>query len=132
MMARSTTRSNHRPDTLMQDRSPLSRRSLLQRTAGPYIRVSICLADHRPGAAARSLTTDTTADDWRGSFGPIAVFRRLISTRIRSRNICFSQARTISRDGSYPYANNLRTAPICSPNASNQSQIEAQLVLWEL
>jgi hypothetical protein len=39
MMARSTTCSNQRPDTLMQDRSPLSQRRLLQRTAGPYIRV---------------------------------------------------------------------------------------------
>ena len=37
MMARSTTRSNQRPDTLMQDRSPPDRRSLLRRTAGPYI-----------------------------------------------------------------------------------------------
>src|SRR5271170_1731302 len=37
MMARSTTRSNHRPDTLMQDRLPPDRQRLLQRTAGPYI-----------------------------------------------------------------------------------------------
>src|SRR5271163_224902 len=36
MMARSN-HSNRRPDTLMQDRSPLSQRRLLQRTAGPYI-----------------------------------------------------------------------------------------------
>jgi len=35
MMARSTTRSNQRPDTLMQDRSPTGRRRLLRRTAGP-------------------------------------------------------------------------------------------------
>jgi hypothetical protein len=34
-------RSNQRPDTLMQDRSPLSRQRLLQRTAGPYIRVKL-------------------------------------------------------------------------------------------
>jgi hypothetical protein len=38
-MARSTTRSNQRPDTLMQDRSPPARRNHLQRTAGPYIGV---------------------------------------------------------------------------------------------
>src|SRR5215204_2666890 len=37
MMARSNTRSNQRPDTLMQDRSPPARRNLLRRTAGPYI-----------------------------------------------------------------------------------------------
>ena len=41
MMARSTTRSNQRPDTLMQDRSPPDRRNFLQRTAGPYIRVKM-------------------------------------------------------------------------------------------
>src|ERR1700735_331658 len=35
MVARSN-RSNQRPDTLMQDRSPPARRKLLQRTAGPY------------------------------------------------------------------------------------------------
>jgi hypothetical protein len=35
-MARSM-RSNQRPDTLTQDRSPPTRRRLLQRTAGPYI-----------------------------------------------------------------------------------------------
>jgi hypothetical protein len=37
MMARSTTCSNQRPDTLMQDRSPPARRNRLQRTVGPYI-----------------------------------------------------------------------------------------------
>src|SRR5262245_61533760 len=40
MMARSTNRSNQRPDTLMQDRKPPDRRNLLRRTAGPYIRVN--------------------------------------------------------------------------------------------
>ena len=39
MMARSKC-SNQRPDTLMQDRSPPTRRNHLQRTAGPYIRVN--------------------------------------------------------------------------------------------
>ena len=39
MMARSTTRSKQRPDTLMQDRTAGSTKNLLQRTAGPYIRV---------------------------------------------------------------------------------------------
>src|SRR5262245_32290372 len=38
MVARSTARSNQRPDTLMQDRKPTDRPSLLQRTAAPYIR----------------------------------------------------------------------------------------------
>ena len=39
MMARSTTRSNQRPDTLMQDRRRQFHEIFLQRTAGPYIRV---------------------------------------------------------------------------------------------
>ncbi|MEH2470088.1 hypothetical protein V1281_000663 [Nitrobacteraceae bacterium AZCC 2161] len=39
MMARSTTRSNQRPDTLMQDRSRQFDEIFLQRAAGPYIRV---------------------------------------------------------------------------------------------
>ena len=36
MMARSTTRSKQRPDTLMQDRISQVDEILLQRTAGPY------------------------------------------------------------------------------------------------
>jgi hypothetical protein len=40
MMARSTTCSNQRPDTLMQDRICRIDENLLQRTAGPYIRVT--------------------------------------------------------------------------------------------
>ena len=61
MMARSM-RSNQRPDTLMQDRLPLDRRRLLQRTAGPYIRVRsdqfqvpascLLLAQQRPNRCA--------------------------------------------------------------------------------
>jgi hypothetical protein len=39
MMARSTTRSNQRPDTLMQGRICQIDENLLHRTAGPYIRV---------------------------------------------------------------------------------------------
>jgi hypothetical protein len=39
MMARSTTRSNQRPDTLMQDRRRQFDEIFLQRTAGPYIGV---------------------------------------------------------------------------------------------
>jgi hypothetical protein len=34
------TNSNHRPDTLMQDRSRRLDENLLQRTAGPYIGVN--------------------------------------------------------------------------------------------
>src|SRR5215813_9444608 len=37
MMARSTTCSNQRPDTLMRDRICRIEENLLQRTAGPYI-----------------------------------------------------------------------------------------------
>jgi hypothetical protein len=40
MMARSTTRSNQRPDTLMQDRIYQIVEIFLHRTAGPYIRVN--------------------------------------------------------------------------------------------
>src|SRR4029077_10404579 len=40
MMARSTTRSNQRPDKLMQDRRRQFDEIFLQRTAGPYIRVN--------------------------------------------------------------------------------------------
>jgi hypothetical protein len=41
-MARSTKSSNQRPDTLMHDRtSANSMKVLLQRTAGPYIRVKL-------------------------------------------------------------------------------------------
>jgi hypothetical protein len=39
-MARSITRSNQKPDTLMQDRIARIRPNLLHRTAGPYKRVS--------------------------------------------------------------------------------------------
>ena len=37
MMARSTTRSKQRPNTLMQDRNCRIGENLLQRAAGPYI-----------------------------------------------------------------------------------------------
>jgi hypothetical protein len=40
MMARSTTCSNQRPDTLMQDRRRQFDEIFLQRAAGPYIRVN--------------------------------------------------------------------------------------------
>jgi hypothetical protein len=39
MMARSTTRSNRRPDTLMQDRRRQFDEIFLRRTVGPYIGV---------------------------------------------------------------------------------------------
>jgi hypothetical protein len=39
IVARSTKRSNRRPDTLMQDRQPPNRRNFLRHTAGPYIGV---------------------------------------------------------------------------------------------
>jgi hypothetical protein len=60
MMARSTRGSNQRPDTLMQDRtSANSMKVLLQRTAGPYIRVTLghlamaaqCLVSRKPDTA---------------------------------------------------------------------------------
>jgi hypothetical protein len=44
MMTQSTTRSNQRPDTLMQGQSPQIDENLLRRTAGPYIRVKGCLS----------------------------------------------------------------------------------------
>src|SRR5262249_26515597 len=47
MMARSTTCSNQRPDTLMRDRICRIEENLLQRTAGPYIWVNhvVCKCD---------------------------------------------------------------------------------------
>src|SRR5262245_41508232 len=60
MMARSTTRSNLRPDTLMQDRLPPDRRNHLQRTAGPYIRVtSVALCARRPRVDFRNASLAT-------------------------------------------------------------------------
>src|ERR1700687_808495 len=44
MMARSTTRSNLRPDTLMQDRRRQFDEIFLQHTAGPYISSAPALA----------------------------------------------------------------------------------------
>jgi hypothetical protein len=49
MMALSTTSSNQRPDTLMQDRYRQLDENLLRRTAGPYIRVKLSHA-HAPEA----------------------------------------------------------------------------------
>src|SRR5262245_39659878 len=53
MMARSTTRSNQRPDTLTRDRICRIEENLLQRTAGPYIWVRL---GPQPMFAARLLT----------------------------------------------------------------------------
>ena len=53
MMARSTTRSNRRPDTLMQDRICQIDENLLHRTAGPYIRVKF---DREAPSVGRQLT----------------------------------------------------------------------------
>jgi len=50
MMARSTTRSNLRPDTLMQDRRRQFDEIFLQRTAGPYMGVNC----YRNGVSALS------------------------------------------------------------------------------
>ena len=69
MMARSTNRSNQRPDTLMQDRKRTDRRNLLQRTAGPYIRVRLGRATHRPGARMRGGCSPVTGPVWGGRIG---------------------------------------------------------------
>ena len=45
MMARSTTGSNQRPDTLMPDRIYRIDENLLQRTAGPYMWVIPAVVD---------------------------------------------------------------------------------------
>src|ERR1700722_17317384 len=58
MMARSTTRSNQRPDTLMQDRHRQFDEIFLQRTAGPYIRVKMRNA-HPSGCRPLRLVTRT-------------------------------------------------------------------------
>jgi hypothetical protein len=69
MVARSMTRSNQRPNTLMQDRSPPVRQRLLQRTAGPYIRVIFAPSNpyglpvhvrFAPKADLRSIVIDQT------------------------------------------------------------------------
>jgi hypothetical protein len=62
-MARSTTRSNLRPDTLMQDRRRQFDEIFLQRTAGPYIGVKNGKAQCEQMFSALPSTTDikTTA-----------------------------------------------------------------------
>src|SRR6516165_4205538 len=62
MMARSTKGSNQRPDTLMQDRkSAVSIKVLLQRTAGPYIRVKSAPGNRDSAAAPAWLQFRTGA-----------------------------------------------------------------------
>jgi hypothetical protein len=62
MMARSTTRSNQRPDTLMQDRRRQFDEIFLQRTAGPYIGVKL-----RPGAMSRAWSVHPLIAEMQGS-----------------------------------------------------------------
>jgi hypothetical protein len=65
MMARSTRGSNQRPDTLMQDRtSANSMKVLLQRTAGPYIRVKTGKARTEQMFSDLPPKADLSASSW--------------------------------------------------------------------
>jgi hypothetical protein len=84
MVARSMTRSNQRPNTLMQDRSPPVRQRLLQRTAGPYIwvnRYRIALSARCP-FITQSLTSEQTSPV--DALGPISDIRARSRFRVRS------------------------------------------------
>jgi len=80
MMARSTNRSNQRPDTLMQDRKPPDRRNLLRRTAGPYIGVKGGHAEQVAAAAGSPQKAALLAAGRHLRYGPIpailATFKR--------------------------------------------------------
>jgi hypothetical protein len=92
MMARSTTRSNQRPDTLMQDRRRQLDEIFLQRTTGPYIWVIHGLAiqaSDRGLSAMRPIATVVAAvqrTTLRANSGP-AVTETPMLTSSRLRNI---------------------------------------------
>ena len=87
MVARSN-RSNQRP---MQDRSPLARRKLLQRTAGPYI-ASItsyracashfCSCPHKPTFGGSAKSVETGQQETNGTAAKAVV---AVGTRVSSR-----------------------------------------------
>jgi hypothetical protein len=60
MMAGSTTRSNQRPDTLMQDRHRQFDEIFLQRTAGPYKGVKSADGRLAASGAKRSVSFSTS------------------------------------------------------------------------
>src|SRR4030081_3143238 len=61
MMARSTTRSNQRPDTLMQDRSPPARRNLLATHGRTIHSGQIRKSGRATGKSALPSRTDVTS-----------------------------------------------------------------------
>src|SRR5215469_2245006 len=65
MMARSTTSSNQRPDTLMQDRLLATQQNLLRRTAGPYISGQSQPKSHTGGIVAFGPRTSTPYENFR-------------------------------------------------------------------
>ena len=69
MMAQSPTRSNQRPETLMQDRSPPTRPTLLRRTAEPYIGSKCDVAGRRTNVRLGAKTGPMLAEfpDRRGA-----------------------------------------------------------------
>jgi hypothetical protein len=69
MMARSTTRSNQRPDTLMQDRRRQFDEIFLQRAAGPYIGVKSAVLTVRPPLPVYPKLRSQTPN-WEVSFTP--------------------------------------------------------------
>ena len=69
MMARSP-RSNQRPDTLMQDRSPPARRNHLQRAAGPYSWVKLRRTQCEQMSSGLPLKADIARCCWHVAFVP--------------------------------------------------------------
>jgi hypothetical protein len=76
MMARSTTCSNQRPDTLMQDRIRRIDEDLLRRTAGPYIRVMTDKTQSEHNESGYRTLADIRADIAFRRLGPCPDFRR--------------------------------------------------------
>ena len=75
MMARSTNRSNQRPDTLMQDRNTTSP-NLLRRTAGPYIGSIAVILD-----ATRTRPLDFNERTWKVAANMASIIRDLLRSR---------------------------------------------------
>src|SRR6267142_4341554 len=75
-MARSTTRTNLRPDTLMQDRRRQFDEIFLQRTAGPYIRVKMRNTRKEQIISASPLSTDIIKHERQVGKVPKAVDRK--------------------------------------------------------
>jgi len=89
MMARSTTRSNLRPDTLMQDRHRQFDEIFLQRTAGPYIWVKAGKAHCEDMFSALPLSADIAQRSRHIRFVPISEIIRSPHRRGRAASLAF-------------------------------------------